>query len=238
MNEQQTIKMALVASGTGTDARAIIQAQQAGLTPEVSQIKALISTAVTAGNIEMAEAHGVQSIVIDYDTLKPSERDAYMVKAILALEVPLVFLVGCKWLIPPIKGVTMYNIHPQNKHEHGGKTMFGLRPHRHYLEWVIDEIRRGRRTSNQPFFVQPTVHNAHDVVGAGTAYDCGSNLMTMSLTVPQHIIWDAWEARRNSVELDEVAERLQKYILKYEWLLLPGAVRIAAQIIIDGVNAE
>lgn len=238
MSKVEQIEMALVASGSGTDARAIIQAHKAGLIPEISKIRALISTAVGAGNIEVANGNDVQSIVIDYDSLSRSESGMMMTQTIETLKVPLVFLVGCKWLIRDIKGVTMYNIHPHDKYSHGGKTMHGLKPHRHFLDRVIDEIIRGRRTANQQFFCQPTVHNAQDATGPGTSYDCGSDLLTLNLPVPQQIIWDAYEARKDSDELDKVAKRLQDYILKYEWMLLPGAVRLAAQLIIDGLNAD
>lgn len=214
------VNLVLIASGSGTDAEAIMKAWQDGCLPEVNP-PTLISTKKDAGCIEKAKALGLRFIVLDRrDYADPDVFNGAIREALRSLFTDLVFLVGCIVKIQPVPGMDMYNIHPADPEQFGGKNMYGLRVHEYVLQDIGDQIYRGRKTVNERFFTYPTVHEVDD------QFDSGQPLYRQNVEIPKNIVSD-WMDRRLSLE--ESAIELQKIVLPYEWLMLPTAVRSAGR---------
>jgi folate-dependent phosphoribosylglycinamide formyltransferase PurN len=107
--------------------------------------------------------------------------------------------------------------------------MYGLKVHERVLANVEDLIAREKEGIENRFFTYPTVHEA--VLN----YDSGESLLRACVEIPKSIIKDRLEKK---ITLTEAAERLQKYVLSYEWMVLPTAVKMAAQKILDEKNSE
>lgn len=212
--------MILVASGSGTDARAIMSAWQEGKIPNVD-LKCLISTKEGAGCLEKAEELGVPSRSFHY-----YGRDGYsyslnkfLREAFLAERAELVFLVGCIAKVELVTGVKFYNIHPASLELAGGKGMYGLEPHKKVLINIQDLVGRGRKAANDRFFTFPTVHEVSEV------FDSGPELMRVNVEIPPDIIT---RLIRGTSSLEDCAAELQKHVLPCEWQMLPWAVSLAA----------
>ncbi len=214
--EKGKIRVALIASGSGTDAYAIMNARNT--MPEID-IRLLISTKTGAGCLDKAKECNITSVVIDRRELgsEPFNRELFYV--IRQEKIELIFLVGCIVKIPLILGVAIYNIHPANIEKFGGKGMYGLEPHKKVLQDIEDQIRRGRKLPEDEFYTEPTVHEAV------ARYDDGQYLLKMQVEIPRQIIEDFMS---NNLTLEESAGRLQKHVLPYEWMMLPLAVKAAA----------
>lgn len=210
------INLALIASGSGTDAFAIMSAQNR--IPEV-QVKLLISTKKEAGCLEKAAECGVSACTLDRKQLGAQAFNRELLRLMREQEINLIFLVGCIVKIPSILGIKIYNIHPANIEKFGGKGMFGLEPHKRILLDIEDQINRGRKTLSDKFFTEPTIHEAV------SDYDSGGCLLKMQVEIPNGIV-AAYIKRWESLE--ESSTKLQKYVLPYEWMMLPLAVKAAA----------
>ncbi len=216
--------VALIASGSGTDGRAIMQAWKKGCIPN-SNIKILISTKHGAECLEKADNVGVENDVIarsDYGSLDAFNHALNI--RLSAENIQVVFLVGCLTKIYSIIGIDMYNIHPCDIHRHGGDGMYGLKNHRHVLQYIEDQIERGRKTLKDRFFTYPTVHEAV------LEYDAGAILMQSAVEIPQRLVEEMMDGRAS---LEESASWLQQVVLPYEWMMLPCAVQMASQKILD-----
>lgn len=226
MKEKSGVKLALVASGSGTDADSIMKAWRAGCIPEVEDIL-LISTKEGAGCLTKARDLGVDTIVVPCKG--PSEIGDFNRNLKTVLQnagINLVFLVGCVHKVFTIDGIPIYNIHPADPQKHGGDKMYALAVHEHVLDEIGDVIERGRALiSAIRFFTYPTVHEV-DYGG----YDTGKVLLRQSVEIPQRIIKEYYEG---TVDPKEAAEALQKHVLPYEWLMLPPAVCMAARRILE-----
>jgi len=218
------VNTVLIASGSGTDANAIMQAFSDGLIPNIN-LTALVSTKRHAGCLEKAKALSIPTMIIDREEVGSTEEFNRLLTIFLDPKVrKLVFLVGCIEKINPIKGIKIYNIHPADPHQFGGKGMYGLKVHEMVIENIEDLISRGRKKIGDKFCTFPTVHEAL------LEYDSGKPLLRTSVEIPKHLI----KAKvKGLLTLTEAAERLQKVVLTYEWLMLPLAVRVAAQQILD-----
>lgn len=125
-------QIAIFASGTGSNARKII---------EYFQNKADITVALVLSNkanapvLDMARDHGI-------DTLTLTRKEFYETERLLSQlrEYPIDFIVlaGFLWLIPPylVKAFTrrMVNIHPALLPKYGGKGMYG-----HYVHEAVKQ---------------------------------------------------------------------------------------------------
>jgi phosphoribosylglycinamide formyltransferase-1 len=221
---EKKVKTVLIASGSGTDANAIMQAYCSGCIPN-ADIKALISTKDDAGCIDKAIANNIPFTTISRRAAKSNEHFNDMLADYLSvLGCELVFLVGCVVKIFPIPGIDIYNIHPADPQNFGGNGMYGLKVHERVLIHVEDLIARGKKNVDDDFFTYPTVHQAD------FNYDSGQSLISASVKIPKAII-----AQRinKEIELTEAAELLQKHVLPYEWMILPTAVKMAAQKILS-----
>jgi phosphoribosylglycinamide formyltransferase 1 len=218
------INLALIASGSGTDANSIMEAWEAGCIPEINP-PLLISTKKGAGCLEKAENHGVRGYVMDYkESGNPDQFNKGLQALLKETFTDLVFLVGCIHKIYPIKGIGIYNIHPADPAKHGGDQMYGLAVHEHVLEEIKDLIYRGKKKITDPFYSYATVHEV------SLDYDGGDMLLRQAVLIPQAIISDYYQGRK---DLQKSAKALQEVVLPYEWLMLPAAVRMAARRIIQ-----
>jgi len=223
------VNLVLIASGSGTDAEAIMKAWKAGWLPEVNP-PTLISTRRDAGCVDKAQALGVGFLTVDrrdhadLDHFNQAVRDT-----LLTHFTDLVFLVGCVVKIYPVSGIAMYNIHPADPEQFGGKNMYGLRVHQYVLQDVLDQIYRGRKTATDRFFTYPTVHEVDE------QFDSGRHLLRQDVEIPQRLI-GALAEKRLSPEAG--AGDLQQVVLPYEWLMLPTAVKGAARRILERRKEE
>jgi folate-dependent phosphoribosylglycinamide formyltransferase PurN len=221
------INLALIASGSGTDANSIMEAWGAGCIPEINP-PLLISTKKGAGCLEKAENHGVRGYVMDYKESGNLDQFNKGLQALLKdTFTDLVFLVGCIHKIYPIEGIDSYNIHPADPAKHGGDQMYGLAVHEHVLVEIKDLVYRGKKKITDPFYSCATVHEA------SLDYDGGDMLLRQAVLIPQAIISDYCQGR---TDLQKSAKALQDVVLPYEWLMLPAAVRMAARRILKTRN--
>lgn len=222
------INLALIASGSGTDADSIMEAWEAGCIPEINP-PLLISTKKGAGCLEKAQSRGLGSYVLDYkDYDGPDQFNRRLGDLLRRTFTDLIFLVGCIVKIypieGPIEGIDMYNIHPADPVKHGGDKMYGLAVHRHVLEEIKDQVYRGKKKATDPFYTYPTVHEASE------DYDGGNLLLRQAVQIPHSIVNEVCQGSKDS---QKTAKDLQDLVLPYEWLMLPAAVRMAARRIKD-----
>jgi len=226
MKESQKVKTVLIASGSGTDAYAIMDAYSKGFLPDVS-IEALISTKEGAGCLEKAQKFGIKTIVIDQKSVGDwFDFNKILSRELRRLNCKLIFLVGCIVRICPDDLYIIYNIHPADTVKFGGKGMYGLKVHERVLENVLDLIDRGKNQMEDTFYTYPTVHEATK------DYDSGDPLMSVAVQIPYELLHDLIAYKNVSVK--EAAKRLQGHVLRYEWAMLPGAVNLAAHKILHG----
>ncbi len=142
-------QIAIFASGTGSNARKIIEYFADHPTVRVSLV---VSNRSTAPVLDMAAENGVPTLVISRSNFYESED---ILQALATIE--LVVLAGFLWLIPPylVKAFPqrIVNIHPALLPKYGGKGMYGMNVHRavseaqeatsgmtiHYVNEVYDE---------------------------------------------------------------------------------------------------
>jgi phosphoribosylglycinamide formyltransferase-1 len=218
------LNLALIASGSGTDADSIMAAWENGCIPEINP-PLLISTKKGVGCLEKAKSRGLGCEVVDYKEytgLNPF--NAACNRVLTSTFTDLIFLVGCIHKVYPIEGMAMYNIHPADPAGHGGDKMYGLAVHQHVLEEIKDLIYRGKKTLKGPFYTYPTVHEST------LDYDGGDMLLRQAVLIPESLVRDFCEGR---MEPKEAAKALQEVVLPYEWLMLPAAVRMAARRILE-----
>ena len=201
--DNDKVRIALIASGTGTDADSIMRACGENVI-RGGEVVLLISTKENTLCLEKAEAHGVKAVVAAKKKLK--ERFGRELLGIVEENgIELVFLVGCIHMIPPL-GIPVYNIHPAHPREHGGKGMYGLKVHEHVLGSIRDRVERGFRSSSGKYYTYPTVHEVTE------EYDQGEIFLQGAVEVfPDR----------------DTPESLQKRVLAHEWLILPAAVNMA-----------
>lgn len=223
MSDQQ-VGLILIASGTGSDAYSIMRAQRDGQIPEVRDI-VLVSTHAGAGCLDRATSLGVKKITLIPPSIPFTPVGSEMYKGSL-LEVAkehgseLCFLVGCRYILPVIPGVLMFNIHPAHPGWHGGKNMHSLAVHEHVLAMAVDELQRGtKKLGHSQFLTYPTVHEVTPIV------DGGLPLLQGSVEIPEHLLIGLLGG---TISYQAAAKKLQEVVLPYEHMMLPAAVRMAA----------
>jgi phosphoribosylglycinamide formyltransferase-1 len=123
-----TKNIALFVSGTGSNARKIIEYFQ---DKERVSCPLLISNKASAPALKMAEAHGLETMVLQRSDFYDSEN---ILTVLEKYDIHLLVLAGFLWLIPPYL-VEAYpnaiiNIHPALLPKYGGKGMYGMHVHR------------------------------------------------------------------------------------------------------------
>lgn len=219
----EKVRLALIASGSGTDANAIMMACREGRIRNAEPVL-LISSKPGAGCLDKAAKNGVVSIVVDRKTNELADWRFTVEQALKRHDVKMVFLVGCLVVFNPLTGIAFYNIHPADPKEHGGRKMYGLAVHKHVLMDIRDKIKRGFKKVDDRLFTVVTVHEVNDKP------DQGEILCQMRVEIPKAIIQQLMEGK---VRIGKLAKKLQKHVLPYEWLILPAAVEMAAKKILD-----
>jgi phosphoribosylglycinamide formyltransferase 1 len=120
-------KLAIFASGTGTNAQKIIDYFRAS--PDVI-ISLIVSNKPDAGVLRIAKAEKIPALVIDKE--KFFRGNAYT-DELKALEINMIVLAGFLWKIPPalIQAFPerIINIHPALLPKYGGRGMYGHHVH-------------------------------------------------------------------------------------------------------------
>ena len=123
--------IAILASGDGTNAEAIMKYFTGHLSISVSTV---MSNRMEAGVLKRAEAHGILHRAFDRNQFTGGEVTTWLTEA----GVTHVVLAGFLWLIPAslLKAFPnrIINIHPALLPKFGGKGMFGRRVHESVLE--------------------------------------------------------------------------------------------------------
>lgn len=219
------LNVLLIASGRGSDAFSIMGAWKQGWIPEVGRVL-LVSTHEGAGCLEQAARCGVESMTLVPPNIPMSAAELLkygeQLKAVvMTRNIRLVFLVGCNVILPIIEGVMMLNIHPADPVQHGGSHMHGRAVHEHVLTSIMDEIHRDRKNAyHDRFFTYPTVHEVIEAVDGGQMFS------QTQVEIPREILLGIQGGKHT---MEEAAAKLQQVVLPYEWMMLPTAVRMAAQ---------
>lgn len=125
-----SMKLALFVSGTGSNARTIIDRFQAHPEDGV-EIALLVSNKPSAKALLMAAERNVPTLVLNRKEFYETE---HLLQQLAAFEVDFIALAGFLWLIPPYLVEAfpqrMLNIHPALLPDYGGKGMYGANVHR------------------------------------------------------------------------------------------------------------
>ena len=220
------IRLGIVASGSGTDANAIMAGWRRGEISNVGDI-ILVGTKREAGCFQKAIDNSVQSYLIE---CKNKDDVVDFNQKLKALDeegnIDMLFLAGCVWEVDT-RGLTalVFNIHPANTFEHGGRHMYGLAVHEHVLAKIRDEICREVSGVGDDFYTQISIHQVHHTAGV----DGGKVFIKLDVPISHGII----AGLVNGADIKELAKELQKWVLQYEHLILPTAVNILAKICLD-----
>lgn len=121
-------RIALFASGTGSNARKIIEYFQGDPSVEVALV---VSNKASAPVLEMAASHGVPTLLIDRHSFYQT---GDLAEKLQDLQIDLIVLAGFLWLVPDslVKAFSrrIVNIHPALLPKYGGKGMYGMHVHR------------------------------------------------------------------------------------------------------------
>ena len=218
------INAGIIASGSGTDANAVMSAYNMRFMPEIADL-ILISTKIGAGCLAKAELNKIKNTVIECKTKQDvPDFNRRLDQYVKGHNIQLIILAGCVWEIYPMKGVLVINIHPADTLKYGGRHMYGLKVHERVLTDIMDIIYREIKKPEDDFETYVTVHEV------GFPIDQGPVIMRAPVRIPHGIITGL---NGGTLSLTEAAENLQKHVLKYEWIFLPAGVRAAARKILD-----
>ncbi len=125
--QTKPVQLAIFASGTGSNARRLIEHFK---NSEVAQVALVVSNKPDAGVLEIAREHNIPIHLISRQSFYETEEILDVLKE---KSVDFVVLAGFLWLIPayfvrafPQK---IINIHPALLPKYGGKGMYGMRVH-------------------------------------------------------------------------------------------------------------
>lgn len=221
------INAGIIASGSGTDAHAVMNAYNIGFIPEIADLR-LISTKSGAGCLAKAENQKIKSAVIECRNKEEvPDFNGRLKQYVKENHIQLIILAGCVWELYPVEGVLTINIHPADTQKHGGRHMYGLKVHERVLTDVMDNIYREIKNPEDDFETCVTIHEV------GFPIDQGPVILKANVKIPRDIVIGL---HRGSLSLKDASANLQKHILEYEWILLPAGVRAAARKILDSVS--
>ncbi len=128
------IKIAVFASGGGSNLQALIDAQEIGTFPK-AHISLVFSNIPTAGALERAEKHRIESVAIASKGY-PGTREAYDQEVLTlcqAKKIDLICLAGYMRILTPVLIrpylYKLMNIHPALLPKFGGEGMYGHHVH-------------------------------------------------------------------------------------------------------------
>mgnify|MGYP001366181457 CR=1 FL=1 len=186
------VKIAVFASGTGTNADAIIRFFKAD---EVADVTLVVSSKHGAGVLDVADGHGVVSVVVDKDVMADEE---VLLALLEAYEIDFIVLAGWLRLIPPFLvrafNGRMLNIHPALLPKFGGKGMWG-----HHVHEAVKAA--GEKVSGI------TIHQVSE------AYDEGAIVAQFETSVEANDSASDIEAKVRALELKHFPVVIKKFIL-------------------------
>jgi phosphoribosylglycinamide formyltransferase-1 len=124
-------KIAVFASGTGSNAKAIIEYAKSSN----YEVALIVSNKENAGVLNFSEEYGIDALVIDRENFY---KKTFILDFLLEKEIKLIALAGFLWLIPDYL-INAYkdkilNIHPSLLPNYGGKGMYGSNVHEAVFE--------------------------------------------------------------------------------------------------------
>lgn len=134
------MRLAVFASGGGTNFQAILDAIDAGTLP--AEVVCCVSNTPDAGALSRAERHDVPTEVIPPASFEaPASFGQALLDVLKAHDVTFIALAGYMQKIPPTvveayRG-SMTNIHPALLPAFGGQGMYGMHVHRAVLEYGV-----------------------------------------------------------------------------------------------------
>ncbi|MDZ7260674.1 MAG: phosphoribosylglycinamide formyltransferase [candidate division KSB1 bacterium] len=132
------LKLAVLASGRGSNFEAILKAIESGKLN--AQVQVAISNNSTAGALEIARNHGIPAIHLSHKQFStPEEFDEQLLKILSEHQVELVVLAGYMKMLSP-RVVQQFknrilNIHPALLPSFGGKGLYGIHVHQAVLDY-------------------------------------------------------------------------------------------------------
>lgn len=121
------ISIAVFASGTGSNARRIMEHFQHS---DAVQVRLVVSNKADAGVLDMAREMGVETLVIHRESFYRSEA---VVEDLRSRHISFIVLAGFLWLVPAYLVQAfpraIVNIHPALLPKFGGKGMYGAHVH-------------------------------------------------------------------------------------------------------------
>lgn len=125
-------RIAVFASGTGTNARVLIEYFELH---HSAQVTLVVSNRADAGVLEIARDHGVETMVVDRETFFSPRSIAEELKM---RGIDFIVLAGFLWLVPTALIAAfpdrIINIHPALLPKFGGKGMYGKKVHGAVIE--------------------------------------------------------------------------------------------------------
>jgi len=123
-------KIAIFASGSGTNAQKIIEYFAEN---ENVNIDSIWSNNKDAYVLQRADNFGIETFIFDKTKFKNSN---FVVKTLIERDVNLIVLAGFLWLLPLnlIQNFKIINIHPALLPKYGGKGMYGMNVHNAVVE--------------------------------------------------------------------------------------------------------
>lgn len=143
--------IAIFASGTGTNAKKIIEHFE---DVEDITVRLIVSNKADAPVLGIARAHHIETLLLDRQTFYQTTRTLEQLRQ---TDIDFIVLAGFLWLMPSylVKAFEgkMINIHPALLPKYGGKGMYGMKVHQavaeageertgitiHYVNEVYDE---------------------------------------------------------------------------------------------------
>ena len=123
-------KIAIFASGSGTNAQNIIEYFA---NKQQIEVDSLWSNNANAYALKRAEKLGIESFVFNREELNNGQK---VIQKLRERSIDLIVLAGFLWLIPVelIRNFRIINIHPALLPKYGGKGMYGMNVHKAVVE--------------------------------------------------------------------------------------------------------
>lgn len=186
-------KLAIFASGSGTNAEAIMKYFKGHDTIEVA---ALLSNNPEAFALQRAENYGVPTMVFTRDQFKNSQE---VLDWLLEHGITHVILAGFLWLAPNYLveafSEKIINIHPALLPKYGGKGMYGMKVH--------EEVKRNADSESGI-----TIHDVND------KYDDGKVIFQAKCKIDSNDTPDEIANKVHQLEYQHYPSVIEKWVMK------------------------
>lgn len=188
-------QIAIFASGTGSNARKIIEYFKNK--PDIT-VRLVLSNKANAPVLDMARDHGIDTLTLTRTAFYETEQ---LIAQLHQYDIDLIVLAGFLWLVPPYL-VQAYpdrivNIHPALLPKYGGKGMYGHRVH--------EAVKKAGETESGM-----TIHYVNE------NYDEGNIIFQSSCRLQPDDDPDTIAKRVLRLEHEHFAPVIEQLILKHE----------------------